>query len=139
MMSKPWVYIASPYTAGDQAQNVRFQLKVWNLLVDNGRVTPIAPLWSHFQHLHQPRPYDSWVAYDNEIISRCDACLRLAAFDASNGYHQHESRGADAEVALFKSLGRPVFFSIEEMLRWALATRPDQRCPAALRTAGDVE
>lgn len=123
MSSKPWVYIASPYTSGDPAQNVRFQLKIWNFLVDDGRVVPVAPLWSHFQHLHQPRPYGDWVAYDNEIISRCDACLRLDAVDDVNGYFQHESRGADAEVALFERLGRPVFFTFEEMLRWASDTR----------------
>ena len=116
-MSKPWVYIASPYTRGDQAINVRFQLRTWDLLLNAG-VVPIAPLWTHFQHLHIPRPYPDWTAYDNEIITRCDACVRLDAEDAPMGYRQHESSGADAEVDLFRQLGKPVFFSVMNVLRW---------------------
>ena len=112
-MGKPWVYIASPYSKGDQAQNVRFQMRVWDALFNMG-VTPIAPLWSHFQHLHSPRRYENWVEYDNEIISRCDACLRLAA-TGFDGYIQEESSGADAEEKLFLSLGKPVFHSVHEV------------------------
>jgi hypothetical protein len=116
-MSKPWVYIASPYTKGDQAQNVAFQFRIWDFLLDAG-ATPIAPLWSHFQHLHIPRPYQDWTAYDNEIIARCDACLRLNAEDTRTGYIERVSSGADAEVDLFLRLGKPVFFSVADVLRW---------------------
>jgi hypothetical protein len=112
---RPWVYIASPYSKGDQAQNVRFQLEVWDRLFTLGFV-PIAPLWSHFQHLHQPRPYKDWTRYDNEIIVRCDACLRLDATSSETCYIQRESSGADAEVELFKKLGKPVFHSVDELL-----------------------
>lgn len=114
---RPWVYIASPYTKGDQAQNVAFQMRIWNTLLDAG-VTPIAPLWSHFQHLHLPRPYEDWTAYDNEIIQRCDACLRLSAEDTRTGYLERRSSGADAEVELFERLGKPVFFFVDDLLRW---------------------
>ena len=117
MPTKPWVYIASPYTKGDQAINVRFQMRMWELLLDLG-VVPIAPLWSHFQHLHAPRPYQDWIDYDNEIIPRCDACLRLDAEDFKVGYRQSESTGADAEVKLFESLGKPVFCSLDELVHW---------------------
>lgn len=117
MSSKPWVYIASPYTKGDQAINVRFQMQMWNLLLDIG-VIPIAPLWSHFQHLHHPRPYGDWTSYDDEIISRCDACLRLDAVDEKAGYRQAESSGADAEVRLFEMLRKPVFFAVGDVQRW---------------------
>jgi len=116
-VSKPWVYIASPYTKGDQAQNVRFQLDTWNWLLDQG-FTPIAPLWTHFQHMHKPRKYADWTAYDNEIIARCDVCLRLAAINAELGYMQYESFGADAEVELFRQLGKQVFFECVSLLSW---------------------
>lgn len=119
-MTKPWVYIASPYTKGDQAANTRFQMSIWDTLLSMS-VVPIAPLWSHFQHLHRPRPYQDWIAYDSEIISRCDACLRLDAVDPWIAYTQHESRGADAEVRLFRSLGKPVFFSIDDLTHWVAA------------------
>jgi hypothetical protein len=116
--SKPWVYIASPYTKGDQAINVRFQMRVWDILVQDGLCTPIAPLWSHFQHIHQPRPYQVWIDYDNEIIERCDACLRLNSHDDATGYLQRESKGADDEVRLFLGLNKPVFYTIEELYQW---------------------
>lgn len=114
---RPWVYIASPYTLGDPAINTRFQLRMWDVLHDIG-VVPIAPLWSHFQHLHSPRPYGDWVAYDNEIITRCDACVRLTATDEASGYRQHVSSGADAEVRLFQSLGKPVFTDFYDLKAW---------------------
>lgn len=116
-VSRPWVYIASPYTQGDQATNTRFQMRIWDALFDVG-VIPIAPLWSHFQHLHNPRPYREWVEYDNAIIERCDACLRLTATDETTGYNQHASAGADAEVRLFESLGKPVFTDFRGLMAW---------------------
>jgi uncharacterized membrane protein len=120
--SKPIVYIASPYTRGDQAMNVRCQLAWWDTLFSRG-FTPIAPLWSHFQHLHAPRPYTDWVEYDNRIIPTCDACLRVPAQIVNPGvaYFQNDSTGADAEVALFESLGKPVFYTLEELEEWRRA------------------
>lgn len=122
-MSKPWVYIASPYTCGDQALNVRFQAHVFDELLDGGLVVPIAPLWSHFQHVLQPRPYHDWILYDAEIITRVDALLRLNAVCTRTGYFQSKSEGADREVAQARNLGIPVFFSIRDMHNW-VRTKP---------------
>jgi len=139
---RPWVYIASPYTKGDQAQNVAFQMRTWNVLLDAG-VTPIAPLWSHFQHLYLPRPYQDWIEYDNEILHRCDACLRLSAEDTRTGYLQRESSGADAEVELFRKLGKPVFFFIDDVVRWRANGCPvnwaDRAPPARPSGGGDED
>jgi len=55
-MKKLVIYIASPYTSGDVAMNTHFQCKVFDELLSDGRVIPIAPLWSHFQHTVFPRP-----------------------------------------------------------------------------------
>lgn len=117
MPGKPWVYIASPYTKGDTGINVRFQMAVWDRLID-WECVPIAPLWSHFQHVHAPRPYQDWVNYDNEIIKRCDILLRLAAKDMGTSYVQDESPGADAEVKLALSLGKPVVYSLGELFEY---------------------
>ena len=126
---KPTVYIASPYSQGDPGINVRFQLQAWDELFRSGLVIPVAPLWSHFQHVAFPRPYDDWMAYDQAIIERCcDACLRQYAWCAYTRnygdlpiepYTQEESAGADREVALFKKLGRPVFTSVLDLYSWA--------------------
>ena len=122
---KKWIYIASPYTKGDVAINVRTQMTAFDKLLSMG-VIPIAPLYSHFQHLFIPRPYQDWINLDLEIIQRCDACLRLySAYefrreddDDHSSYYQSESSGADGEVAEFLKLGRPVFKTFNEIENW---------------------
>lgn len=115
-MGKKWVYIASAYTKGDVGANVLFQMGVWNTLFELG-VVPIAPLWSHFQHIHRPRQYQDWVEYDNELIKRCDIVLRMDSVADISGqlYVQHESPGADAEVELALRLGKPVCYGLYEL------------------------
>lgn len=119
---KPLVYISSPYTKGDQALNARFQCKIWDLLARSGLVVPIAPLWSHFQHTVFPRPYEFWLEYDLDLIRSADfaACLRLDAECPGLGYVQRESSGADKEVALFKELDIPVFYSVPDLLAYVI-------------------
>lgn len=116
-MSRPFVYIASPYTKGDPAINTYFQCQVFDRLMNDGRVHAYIPLWSHYQHGVAPRPYKDWIEYDKDAIRQLGivACLRLNAEVPKLGYKVCESSGADGEVALFKELGRPVFYSIEEL------------------------
>lgn len=118
MEVRPWVYIASPYTKGDVAINTRFQCEVFDRLMNEGRVWPFAPLLSHFQHTVFPRHYQDWVNYDLAILPRMDALLRLNAELPALSYFQSESSGADGEVARFQELGKPVFYSIEELYAW---------------------
>lgn len=98
------VYIASPYTKGDVAQNVRVQLDAADKLMSMG-FCPIVPLFTHFQHLHRPRPYEDWMRTDEEKVRRCDVLLRLPG----------ESSGADREVRLAESIGIPVVHSFNEL------------------------
>ena len=98
------VYIASPYTQGDTAENVKRQLDAFAVLMDLG-YAPFAPLIFHFQHITHPRPYDQWMALDMEWVKACDCILRLGG----------ESPGADKEVALAEKLGMKVYYSLEEM------------------------
>jgi len=115
---KPTVYIASPYSKGDPAINTHFQCKVFDQLLTEGRVLPIVPLWSHFQHALFPRPYQDWIDYDQELLEIYDCCLRLNAELPDIGYKVHESAGADEEVAIFERMGKPVFYSINSMNKW---------------------
>ncbi len=115
---KPYVYIASPYSRGDQAINTHFQCKVFDALLKEGYVWPVAPLWSHFQHTLFPRPYKDWIAYDLALLPLYDACLRLDAAVPLVGYVQRDSSGADGEVAAFRQMGRPVFFSVSDLYAW---------------------
>lgn len=98
------VYIASPYTKGDIAANVKTQLDVANALMDRG-YAPFAPLLCHFQHIAHPRPYQDWLACDLEWILHCNMVLRLPG----------ESAGADEEVALAKEHGIPVYYSLGDL------------------------
>jgi hypothetical protein len=115
---KPWVYIASPYTKGDPAINARAQCELWEELMSDGIVWPFAPLWSHFQHTIFPRPYEDWTAYDNAILPRMDACIRMSAHYQPMSYWQHESKGADNEVHLFRQLEKPVFICKQALYAW---------------------
>jgi hypothetical protein len=117
-MKKPTVYIASPYTRGDVAMNTHFQCKVFDQLLNDGRVLPVAPLWSHFQHLLFPRAYEDWIRYDQEMLQLYDCCLRLTAQLPNTAYSESKSRGADAEVAAFEKMGKPVFYEIRDLYAW---------------------
>lgn len=119
MLIKPFVYVASPYTKGDPCINANFQCRIFNEMMDDGIVIPYIPLWSHFQHSVLPRPYKDWIEYDNTIIPRIDALVRLNATFEPMKYEIKESSGADNEVALAKVHNKPVFFCLETLYQWA--------------------
>lgn len=98
--------------------NAHFQCRMFDKLLTDGKVWPIAPLWSHFQHTLFPRSYEDWIAYDQALLPLYDACLRLTAEHPALEYRQHESAGADSEVQAFKRMDKPVFESIEALYAW---------------------
>lgn len=99
------VYIASPYTLGDVAVNVKIQIDTADELMNYG-FAPFVPLLAHFQHLIHARPYQDWVNVDLEWVKHCDCVLRLDG----------ESNGADEEVRLANSIGKRVFYSINDLI-----------------------
>lgn len=117
-MPKPIIYIASPYTGGDPAINAHYQCKIFDQLLNEGKVWPVAPLWSHFQHTVFPRPYTDWIAYDKALLPLYDACLRLNAEIPKLDYLISQSSGADGEVEYYKSVDKPVFYSIKDLYNW---------------------
>ena len=54
-----------------------------------------------------PFTYDDWIAMDLELVSRCDAVLRLPG----------ESVGADMETAFACSRSIPVYYSVEQLCK----------------------
>ena len=98
------VYIASPYTKGDVAVNVHNALNIADKLAKLGFI-PYVPIWTHFWHLVSPHPYEFWTKMDLEFVKRCDCVLRIGG----------ESKGADNEVIYAKSIGIPVYYSIEDI------------------------
>ena len=114
----PWVYISGPLsTGGLMAGNARRAMEWWEKLWRIG-VHPICPHWSLLQEFVQEHPWEEWLAYDETIITRCDALLRIPG----------ESRGADREVGFAVGLGKPVFFASPSVLgsleRWKGQWRP---------------
>jgi len=102
------VYIASPYTKGDTAANVRRSIDAFNQLIELGFV-PFSPLLSHFIEMIHPMSWEKWLEWDFAWLDQCDYILRLAG----------ESKGADMEVARAIGLGKPVFYSIDELMLYA--------------------
>lgn len=98
------VYIASPYTNGDQAENVKAQIDTAEDLICLG-YAPFIPLLFHFQHLVHPHSYAVWLKQSREWLLRCNALLRLPG----------ASVGADCEVKLADAFNIPVFHSIADL------------------------
>jgi len=98
------IYIASPYTLGDVAVNIRKQIDAAEELMNFGFL-PIVPLYSHFHQMIYPHSYQHWMNIDFELVKMCDCLLRL----------EGESKGADQEVELANKLNIPVFNSIREV------------------------
>jgi len=97
-----FIYIASPYTKGDVAVNVRANIDAANEVALMGFV-PFAPLLTHYWHIIHPQPYEFWCQQDLAWLERCDALIRLPG----------ESKGADAEMLRAGQLGMPVFLGME--------------------------
>lgn len=117
-MTKPVIYVASPYTKGDPAINTHCQMRMFSELMNDGVVWPFIPLTSHFIHCAFPRDYQDWIDYDLALIDKMDACLRLDAVHKPLDYSVSESSGADGEVARFRELGKPVFYDKESLYAW---------------------
>ena len=98
------IYITSPYTIGDVAANVAVQMDAAHRILDAGHC-PVAPLLSHYLHIHRQRPYRDWVEMDLALIPKMDVVLRRPG----------ESKGADGEVALAKALGIRVVYGWTEL------------------------
>ncbi len=101
------VYIAAPYTKGDQVVNVQTAITTGEILSGYGFV-PFVPHLTMFWHLIYSHEAEFWYHYDNEWLSVCDCILRLPG----------ESKGADDEVVLAKGLNKPVFYDIKELTKY---------------------
>lgn len=101
-MNRKKIYIASPYTIGDVAVNVKRQIDAANKLIEMG-YAPYTPLLSHFHHLLHAQEYDVWMDVGLTWLVSCDAVLRLPG----------KSKGADIEVSAARDHGIPVFDSID--------------------------
>lgn len=99
------IYIASAYTKGDVAINVRNVILVADELVRRGHI-PFIPHLTHFWHLVSPKEVDFWYEYDNSFLDIwAEGLLRL----------DNMSTGADNEVARARRLGIPIYLDIDDV------------------------
>jgi len=98
------VYIASPYTIGDVAENVANSMAAASDLICFG-YAPYCPLLNHYLQIAHPQDYDKWMELDIEWLKQCDAVLRLPG----------ESKGADVEVRFAEENDIPVYHSLFEL------------------------
>lgn len=94
MSKMPRLYIAGPYSGGDQIVNVRNAVLAgeaaralgWSVYIPH-----LNALW----HAIAPHDWEFWLRHDLEWLEACDALLRLPG----------ESVGADREVVRAAALG----------------------------------
>lgn len=110
-MSKVMVYVSGPISKGDMFVNARNAILAGEQLRAAG-LFPYVPHLSCTWQMIIPVAYEDWMTLDFAWIERCDVILRLPG----------DSSGSDREVVHAKTLGKPDFYSVEQVLAWA-ATR----------------
>ena len=102
------IYVAGPISVGDIDAHVKKAIDVGNLLIEKG-YAPFVPhldIFADRAGLAGTHRYECSLEVDFSFISVCDALLRLPGY----------SKGADREVHWAKSIGVPVYYTVEELL-----------------------
>lgn len=108
MIKKPMIYVAGPITVGPHPLNIRNGIDVGKTLRELGMI-PFIPMVDFLYMVVYPHTtWEENLDYDEQIILRCDALLRIPG----------ESKGADREVEFARSNGIPVFFDIASLHEW---------------------
>ena len=97
------VYIAAPYTS-DPEQNVRVAIGMADMIADLG-LAPFVPHLYHFWDRQHPHEYLFWIVQTLHWVEVCDGLIRIPG----------HSPGADQEVMFAMKLGKPVFYSFQEL------------------------
>lgn len=105
MSARMRVYIAGPYTQGEQAERVREAVLVGLAVYQHGHV-PFIPHLYHFAHYLCPMPYEAWMMLDLSWLETCHAMVRLPG----------HSPGADREVERACQLGLWIYYGLDAFL-----------------------
>ncbi len=91
------IYIAAAYTQPDPVENTHAVIKIADAMLAAG-FTPLIPHLTLAWHLVSPKNYETWLAYDCQLLAHCDAVLRVPGF----------SGGATRETQFADAVGIPV-------------------------------
>lgn len=103
------VYVAGPLTSGNLYLNTKRAADLGHELRNLGFLPFVPHILSLGELLH-PLDYEEAMAMDFRWIRRLDCLLRCPA-------EWGPSKGADREVIYARSISKPVFFSIEELIK----------------------
>lgn len=117
---KKLIYIAGPISKGPYWINVRNGIDMGQRVRAAGMVPFIPHLDFLWVLVYPETTWEDNLVYDEEIILRCQAILRLPG----------ESKGADREEAFAKAHGIPVFYSLEELIEWNAKAEDPEFKPA---------
>src|SRR5260370_42497834 len=117
------IYIAGPYTATepmDLERNTKSAIDVGIALLKMGH-TPFIPHLPHYVDLRAKESnidisWSEYMRWDEAWLRQCDALLYLAP-----------SRGADIELQTAQSLGKTIFYHLDEVPRIAGDATSTQR------------
>ncbi len=104
MKSRPWVYVAGPYTKGDVVVNVRNAVLAGQTLWERG-YWPFVPHLTHLWHTIIPQPYKQWLEFDLYPLEKCDILLRIPG----------PSSGADDEIEFAMEREIRVVYSLDDL------------------------
>jgi len=104
MNKKILVYVSAPYSQGDVALNIRRVIEMADKLLAAGYI-PLVPHLTALWDLISPKSRNIWMEIDKVYLSKCDAVLRLDG----------PSIGANLEIRYAGKLGKPVYYSLEEL------------------------
>lgn len=112
---RKWIYIAGPYTNPDPVLNTRNAILAGQRMYEAG-LFPVIPHLSLLHHLVIPQPLEFWYNFDLNLLTRCDALLRLPG----------ASTGSDKEVDFAEHLSIPVFYDESQAILYL--SRGDVLC-----------
>lgn len=109
------VYLAGPlYSSGDLVTNNRMAIDACAALetasIPGVVLRPFIPHVNTLTwQLVHPRTHETGQAWDDYWLRKCDLLLRLPG----------ASVGGDHEVGLMQSLGRPVYYNVNDVIAYA--------------------
>lgn len=98
------IYVSGPYTQGNTETNVIKAILIADALAEKGWA-PFIPHLTYCWNALISHDYEFWMKQDLFWVGVTQALFRMEGF----------SPGAEREVALAKSLGKPVYYKLDDV------------------------
>lgn len=106
------VYVSGPMTTGGNfTVNIRKGIEVAARIMERGYVVICPHEKALGMEMLAPKSYEEWLQYDLKCIEACDAVLRMSDCTGC----PLPSAGGDREVAHARTIGRPVYYSLDTL------------------------